>query len=260
MGEGRFWQSEILKRARAVMAREKGGDSLKHIAPLLSTLFLVGCASSTATPSAHPSPVIVSPSPSGVAEASSSPAPQPSASRDPILISPETYWDGTQLLDGPISIEGYVVSITDGDTFDMCISRGYSCEITDETITVRLVQIDTPEDGGTKECYGAAASLELADLLAEGSPVIAITDPDLDQEDQYGRLLAYVWSPIELVNLALVTRGAAAPYFYKGARGAFAERLQTEALAARGAQRGLWGACPGTPYAPTKGVATGPAN
>ena len=220
----------------------------------------MGCATPTASPSSRPSAIVVSPSPSDVAEASPSPEPLPSASRDPILISPETYWDGTQLLDGPISIEGYVVSITDGDTFDMCISRGYSCEITDETITVRLVQIDTPEDGSTRECYGSAASLELADLLVEGAPVIAVTDPDLDQEDQYGRMLAYVWSPTELVNLALVTRGAAAPYFYKGARGAFSERLESEALAARAALRGLWGACPGTPYAPTKEVATGAAN
>jgi micrococcal nuclease len=176
------------------------------------------------------------------------------------LISPETYWDGTQVIDGPISIEGYVVEITDGDTFVMCISRGYSCELTDDTVIVRLVQIDTPEDNDVKECYGATASLELADLLVEGAPVIAVTDPDLDQEDQYGRMLAWVWSPLELVNLSLVTRGAAAPYFYQGARGAFAARLESEALAARAAKRGLWGACPGTPYAPTQGVSTGPAN
>ena len=227
---------------------------------LLGLLLLVGCGQPTASPVVVPSELSPSPSPSDAAVASPSPDPQPSASRDPILISPETYWDGTQLLDGPISIEGYVVSITDGDTFDMCISRGYSCELTDETITVRLVQIDTPEDGDVKECYGATASFELADLLVEGAPVIAVTDPNLDQEDTYGRMLAWVWSPLELVNLSLVTRGAAAPYFYKGARGAFSERLESEALAARAAQRGLWGACPGTPYAPTKGVSTGPAN
>lgn len=227
---------------------------------LLGLLLLVGCGQPTASPVVVPSELSPSPSPSDAAVASPSPDPQPSASRDPILISPETYWDGTQLLDGPISVEGYVVSITDGDTFDMCISRGYSCELTDETITVRLVQIDTPEDGDVKECYGATASLELADLLVEGAPVIAVTDPNLDQEDTYGRMLAWVWSPLELVNLSLVTRGAAAPYFYKGARGAFSERLESEALAARAAQRGLWGACPGTPYAPTKGVSTGPAN
>lgn len=227
---------------------------------LLGLLLLVGCGQPTASPVVVPSELSPSPSPSDAAVASPSPDPQPSASRDPILISPETYWDGTQLLDGPISIEGYVVSITDGDTFDMCISRGYSCELTDETITVRLVQIDTPENGDVKECYGATASLELADLLVEGAPVIAVTDPNLDQEDTYGRMLAWVWSPLELVNLSLVTRGAAAPYFYKGARGAFSERLESEALAARAAGRGLWGACPGTPYAPTKGVSTGPAN
>ena len=233
---------------------------MRHVALLLGAVLFAGCASSTASPSARPSDVVVSPSPSDVAEASPSPEPLPSASRDPILISPEIYWDGTQLLDGPISIEGYVVSITDGDTFDMCISRGYSCELTDETITVRLVQIDTPEVFGTEECYGATASLELADVLVEGAPVVAVTDPNLDQEDTYGRMLAWVWSPLELVNLSLVTRGAAAPYFYKGARGAFSERLESEALAARAAQRGLWGACPGTPYAPTRGVSTGPAN
>jgi endonuclease YncB( thermonuclease family) len=247
---------EIRSRFRC----REGGALMRHVALLVGALLLVGCAGSTASPSARPSTAVASPSPSGVAELSPSAEPLPSASRDPILISPETYWDGTQLLDGPISIEGYVVSITDGDTFEMCISRGYSCELTDETITVRLVQIDTPEDGDVKECYGATASLELADLLVEGAPVIAVTDPNLDQEDTYGRMLAWVWSPLELVNLSLVTRGAAAPYFYKGARGAFSERLESEALAARGAQRGLWGACPGTPYAPTKGVSTGPAN
>lgn len=233
---------------------------MRTTALLLGLLLLVGCGQPTASPVVVPSALSPSPSPSDVAVTSPSPDPLPSASRDPILISPETYWDGTQVIDGPISIEGYVVEIMDGDTFVMCISRGYSCELTDETITVRLVQIDTPEDGDVKECYGATASLELADLLVEGAPVIAVTDPDLDQEDQYGRMLAWVWSPLELVNLSLVTRGAAAPYFYKGARGAFSERLESEALAARAAQRGLWGACPGTPYAPTRGVATGPAN
>ena len=233
---------------------------MRTTALLLGLLLLVGCGQPTASPGVVPSALSPSPSPSDVAVASPSPDPLPSASRDPILISPETYWDGTQVIDGPISIEGYVVEITDGDTFVMCISRGNSCELTDDTGIVRLVQIDTPEDSDVKECYGATASLELADLLVEGAPVIAVTDPDLDQEDQYGRMLAWVWSPLELVNLSLVTRGAAAPYFYQGARGAFAARLESEALTARAARRGLWGACPGTPYAPTKGVSTGPAN
>ena len=233
---------------------------MRTTALLLGLLLLVGCGQPTASPVVVPSALSPSPSPSDVAVTSPSPDPLPSASRDPILISPETYLDGTQVIDGPISIEGYVVEITDGDTFVMCISRGYSCELTDDTVIVRLVQIDTPEDNDVKECYGATASLELADLLVEGAPVIAVTDPDLDQEDQYGRMLAWVWSPLELVNLSLVTRGAAAPYFYQGARGAFAARLESEALAARAAKRGLWGACPGTPYAPTKGVSTGPAN
>jgi micrococcal nuclease len=220
---------------------------------------MAGCTQPTPSRSVPPNTSSPSSVPSETAVDTPSPSPLPSASRDPILISPEVYWDGTQVIDGPVNVEGYVVEITDGDTFVMCISRGYSCELTDETVVVRLVQIDAPEDGNEKECYGSAASVELADLLVEGSPVIAVTDPDLDQEDQYGRMLAWVWSPLELVNLSLVTRGAAAPYFYRGARGAFAAQLESEALAARAAGRGLWGACPGTPYAPTMGVATGPA-
>jgi len=228
---------------------------------LLGLLLVTGCAQPTTSLVADPSLSAPSPTPSEDSLiASPRPSSQPETSSGPILIPPQTYWDGTELIDGPITLDGYVVEVTDGDTFVMCISRGYSCEITDETVTVRLVQIDTPEDGATKECYGAAASLELADLLVEGAPIIAVTDPNLDQEDRYGRLLAWVWNPVELVNLSLVTRGAAAPYFYKGARGAFADRLESEARAAQNAQRGLWGSCPGTPYAPTRGVDTGPAN
>lgn len=233
---------------------------MRTFALLLGLLLLVGCGQPTASPVVVPSEFSPNASPSDVAVTSPSPDPLPSASRDPILVPPDAFWDGTQVIDGPTSIEGYVVEITDGDTFVMCVSRGYSCELTDDTVVVRLVQIDTPEDSDVKECYGATASLELAGLLVEGAPVIAVTDPDLDQEDRYGRMLAWVWSPLELVNLSLVTRGAAAPYFYQGARGAFAARLEAEALAARAAKRGLWGACPGTPYAPTKGVSTGPAN
>ena len=117
---------------------------MRTTALLLGLLLLVGCGQPTASPVVVPSALSPSPSPSDVAVTSPSPDPLPSASRDPILISPETYWDGTQVIDGPISIEGYVVEITDGDTFVMCISRGYSCELTDDTVIVRLVQIDTP--------------------------------------------------------------------------------------------------------------------
>lgn len=223
-------------------------------------MLVVGCAPTDLAHSPAPTPTDGGFEPSEGPIVSSLPSPLPSDSYEPILTSPETYWDGTQVIDGPTSVEGYVVELVDGDTFVMCISREYSCSVTDETMEVRLVQIDTPEVGTDGECYGEAASLELADLLIEGVPVIAVTDPHLDQVDRYGRMLAWVWSPIELVNLSMVSRGAAAPYFYRGQRGAFADRIESAARGARAANRGLWGACPGTPYDPTSGVATGAAN
>jgi Staphylococcal nuclease homologue len=42
------------------------------------------------------------------------------------------------------------------------------------------------------------------------------------------------------VNLELVRRGAAAPYFYRGDRGRYASQLMAAARAARAAKRGLW--------------------
>lgn len=44
-------------------------------------------------------------------------------------------------------------------------------------------------------------------------------DARLDGKDRYGRLLRYVWRDGVNVNVELVRRGAAAPYFYRGDRG-----------------------------------------
>jgi hypothetical protein len=49
------------------------------------------------------------------------------------------------------------------------------------------------------------------------------------------------------VNLRLVAVGAAAPYFYAGRRGRYADRLEAS-QACEGEASGLWRACPRTPY------------
>lgn len=138
-----------------------------------------------------------------------------------------------------------VVHITDGDT--LTVSPGAS---------VRLVQIDTPELGGG-ECFSRAAARELRRLAPVGSAVTLQADARLDDKDRYGRLLRYVWRDGVNVNLELVRRGAAAPYFYRGERGRFAAQLLAAALDARAHKRGLWGACPGTRLDPERAVATG---
>jgi endonuclease YncB( thermonuclease family) len=123
---------------------------------------------------------------------------------------------------------------------------------------VRLVQIDTPEVYFGTECYGPQASATMKRLLPEGTPVRLIAEPATDRGDDYGRLLRYVVRAPDgvNVNVRLVAVGAAAPYFYVGRRGRYAARLEALAKRARALHRGLWGACPYTPYDPNRGVET----
>jgi endonuclease YncB( thermonuclease family) len=122
---------------------------------------------------------------------------------------------------------------------------------------VRLVQIDAPEVQ-ERECYGAQSRAFLRHLLPPGTTVRIEADPRLDQIDRYGRLLRYVFrGPINL-NLELVRQGAATVWFYRHDRGRYAVRLYGSALAARAAHRGLWGACPRTPFDPYHAADTGP--
>lgn len=106
---------------------------------------------------------------------------------------------------------------------------------------VRLVQIDSPESG--EECYASASTRELARLAGPGTRVALEVDPRLDRVDRYGRLLRYIHAGGRNVNLELVRRGAATPWFYDGDRGRYAVRLLAATTAARAAQRGMWGAC-----------------
>jgi endonuclease YncB( thermonuclease family) len=134
-----------------------------------------------------------------------------------------------------------MVDLNGSDVFELCITKGYECVAYEDIIPIRLVHIDAPEAGS--ECYGDEAELELAGLLLEGMPVSIVTDPNLPEEDADGILQAWVWNSEFLVNLEMVKRGAATPYFPNGTRGAFDQRLLNAARKAKAAGRGLWGAC-----------------
>lgn len=138
--------------------------------------------------------------------------------------------------------------VTDGDT--VVLRNGQR---------VRLVQIDSPEVFFGSECYGHQASAAAKRLLPVGTEVRLLPELATDRVDDYGRLLRYVIRASDgvNVNLRLVAVGAAAPYFYRGRRGTYADRLETLAKHARRAGVGLWGACPRTPYDPYHAVATG---
>ena len=144
---------------------------------------------------------------------------------------------------------GTVASVYDGDTLTLASGS-----------RIRLLQIDTPELG-SGECYSRQARNELLELAPPGSRVGLEADPRLDSVDRYGRLLRYIWRKGVNVNVELVRRGAATPYFYRGERGKYAEALMSAAKAAQAQKRGLWRACPKTrldPYAPATTGASGP--
>ena len=140
---------------------------------------------------------------------------------------------------------GIVASVYDGDTLTLTNGR-----------RVRLLQIDTPELG-SGECYSRAARTALVSLAPPGSRIVLEPDVALDKVDRYGRLLRYVVRGGTNVNVELVRRGAAAPYFYRGERGRHAAALLRAVGQARAGHRGLWKACPATVLDPTRAVATG---
>ena len=107
---------------------------------------------------------------------------------------------------------------------------------------VRLLQIDAPELGNG-ECYGRESLRELERMLWPGDAIVLESDPLLDRIDRFRRLLRYVLSADTNVNVELVRRGAATPYFRRGIRGRHADSLLDAVDDARGEQRGLWAAC-----------------
>ncbi len=122
---------------------------------------------------------------------------------------------------------------------------------------VRLVQIDAPEVYPQAECYGPQARAVLRRLLPPGTTVRVEADPKLDQVDRYGRLLRYLFRGPTNVNLELVRQGATTVWFYDHARGRYAGALLQASITARAARKGLWGACPKTPFDPYRGANTG---
>lgn len=139
-----------------------------------------------------------------------------------------------------------VARVNDGDTLTLRTGQ-----------KVRLVQIDAPEL--TEDCYGRAAKRALEDLAHSGTEAELVRDPALDDHDRYGRLLRYVYVGDTDVNVELVRRGAASPYFFRNERGEHADELLDAVEEARAERRGYWGACPAARLNTGLGSLTGPA-
>ena len=118
--------------------------------------------------------------------------------------------------------------ITDGVTVNI------SPEVRDNS-TVRLIGVDTPERG--EPLYEEAAAFAEDNL--EGERVAL--ELDAEEEDDYGRLLAYVYrSDGSMFNEALVREGyAQVATFPPNTR--YLGRFEVAQEEARRAERGIWG-------------------
>jgi len=115
-----------------------------------------------------------------------------------------------------------VTHIIDGDTIE--IEGGYK---------VRYIGIDTPEKG---EPYYLKAT-EANRSLVEGKEIRL--EKDVEDKDEYGRLLRYVWVDSIMVNAELVRLGYAYSYSYPPNLKYQSYFLQMEEEA-REHKRGLW--------------------
>ncbi len=134
-----------------------------------------------------------------------------------------------------VALDGYVrvARVVDGDTIELTDGR-----------KVRYLGMDTPETVNPKkpvQCYGHEASAYNTSLVdAKEVKLVA----DVQDTDQYGRLLRYVYLPDgTFVNLALVQGGYARAYAWPP-NIAHAKEFLTAQNAARISGVGLWSACP----------------
>jgi micrococcal nuclease len=110
---------------------------------------------------------------------------------------------------------------------------------------VRFIGMDTPESvkpNTPVQCFAIAASNRTKQLLPPGTPVRLVGD--VEQRDNYKRLLAYVYRARDnlFVNLSLVRDGYAVPYTFPP-NVAHTSEFVAAAADARQAGRGLWSAC-----------------
>lgn len=137
-----------------------------------------------------------------------------------------------------------VVDHVDGDTLKVSVPvSGATLQRTAE-LTVRLLEIDTPESVDPSEpvqCFARPASAALTRLLPIGSKAWAVRDRQL--LDPYNRELLYIWTGDgTFVNLDLVKRGYARAVLYEP-NDAFIGVMRQAQKEAKSSKLGLWSHC-----------------
>jgi micrococcal nuclease len=131
------------------------------------------------------------------------------------------------------AVPATVKRVVDGDTLVVDLDGAEE--------RVRLIGIDTPEsvhpDASRNVPYGEVASAYTKSRL-DGQAVAL--EFDVEERDQYGRLLAYVWIGDELFNETLVLEGHAQVSTYPP-NVRYVELFTSAQNAARETEKGFWG-------------------
>jgi micrococcal nuclease len=162
-------------------------------------------------------------------------ATQPPASGNPDGFAP-AFWTTTL----PAGVElGNIVTIFDGDTFDITIDG--------QTNRYRLYRADTPETFDPVECGGNDATAFVRATLAQSDTPQQVWVEEVGQRDPYDRTLAYLWFTIDgqpyLLNHLLIDTGWAENVSYGDSFDPYRSALGSAADFAYTNQLGVWGAC-----------------
>ncbi|MCA9679220.1 MAG: thermonuclease family protein [Kofleriaceae bacterium] len=123
-----------------------------------------------------------------------------------------------------------VTNVVDGDTVDL-----------DSGERVRYLMMDTPEStNGATDCFGQNAKQFNTDLVLGKQVELTY---DVECEDRYGRLLAYVSVGGVEVNSLLVERGYACVLHIPPNGADRVVEFETLEAEAKAAGRGMWGSC-----------------
>jgi micrococcal nuclease len=130
----------------------------------------------------------------------------------------------------PATEEARVLKVHDGDTVTLLMNG--------KKFKTRLIGMDAPEMG--QRPWGKLAKKRLIDILSHTDWMVLI-EKDVVQQDNYGRLLAYIWTGNkELINELMVLDGYAVlltipPNIH------YADRFTRAEHRARQEKKGIWG-------------------
>ncbi|OZI11855.1 thermonuclease [Bacillaceae bacterium SAS-127] len=129
-------------------------------------------------------------------------------------------------------VKGTVSYVVDGDTIDVLLSDN-------TTERVRMILVDTPETKHPRlgvQPFGPEASAYTKKLLTNKEIELEV---DVQERDQYGRMLAYVWLDEQLVNEQLIAEGLARVAIFPP-NTKYVDRFENVQKEAQQQKKGIW--------------------